>query len=109
MRVLFICMVALLALSGCVSTSGVLPMGKDTYSLTVSVSGSGFDADNAPKAKKEAVTQASEYCKSLSKEIAVQTISGRNTVSGGSIYDIIFQCLNANDPALKNRPVFTTK
>ena len=55
-------------LGGCVSTSGVLPMGKDTYSLTVSVSGSGWDADNATKAKKEAVTQANEYCKNLNKE-----------------------------------------
>lgn len=109
MRLLFIGMAALLALSGCVSTTGVLPMGKDTYTLTVSVSGSGFDADNATKAKKEAVTQANEYCKSLNRETLIQNISGRNILSGGSIYDIIFQCLNANDPALNNRPVYTTK
>jgi len=94
MRKIIFIAVALI-LSGCVSTSGVLPMGKDTYSLTVSVSGSGFDADNATKAKKEAITQAADYCKNLGKEVLVQNVSGRSLVSGGSVYDIIFQCLNA--------------
>ena len=109
MRVMFFGMTALLALSGCVSTSGALPMGKDTFSITVGVSDSLFDADNAPRAKKEAITQANEYCKSLNKETAIQTVSGRSNGRGGSNYDIIFQCLYANDPALQNRPIFTTK
>ena len=108
MRSLFISMAALFALSGCVSTSGALPIGKDTFSITVGVSDSWSDSENAPRAKKEALTQAGDYCKSLNKEISVQTMSGRSN-SAGSSYDIIFQCLNANDPALKNRPVFTTK
>jgi hypothetical protein len=109
MRLLFISVAALLALSGCVSTSGALPIGKDTFSITVGVSDSWSDSENAPKAKKEALTQAGDYCKSLNKEISVQTMSGRSNGKGGSNYDIIFQCLDANDPALKNRPVFTTK
>jgi len=106
-KIIFIAVASIL--SGCVSTSGVLPMGKDTYSLTVSVSGSGFDADNATKAKKEAITQSADYCKNLGKEVLVQNVSGRNLLSGGSVYDVIFQCLNANDSALSTRPTYTTK
>ena len=109
MRLLLIGLVALLALSGCVSTSGALPMGKDTFSIPVGVSASMFDADNAPRAKKEAITQANEYCKTLNKETLIQNVSGRSNGKSGSNYDIIFQCLNANDPALNTRPVYTTK
>jgi len=88
-------------LSACVSSSGVLPMGKDTYTLTVSVSDSVFDSENATKAKKEVMSQSTAYCKNLNKEVLVKNISSNTSgKSSTSNYDIIFQCLNASDPAL---------
>ena len=88
-------------LTACVSSSGVMPMGKDTYTLTVSVSDSVFDSENATKAKKEVMSQSASYCKTLNKEILVKNISSNTSgKSSTSNYDIVFQCLNANDSAL---------
>jgi hypothetical protein len=84
-------------LTACVSSSGILPMGKDTYTLTVSESDSLFDSENATKAKKEVMNQATAYCKNLNKEVLVKNMS--NTTSGKtstSSYDIVFQCVNTN-------------
>jgi hypothetical protein len=84
-------------LTACVSSSGILPMGKDTYTLTVSVSDSIFDSENATKAKKEVISQSTAYCKNLNKEVLVKNMS--NTTSGKtstSSYDIVFQCVNTN-------------
>ncbi len=94
-----------LLITGCVSNSGVLPMGKDTYTLSVGASGYGSVSSNNVSSRKEALTQANQYCSSKNKETLIKNIQPNSTYAG-STYELIFQCLDANDPAFNIRPEY---
>lgn len=81
-------------------------MGPDTYTLSVGVAGTGTISGNDMMAKRQAFTEANAYCASQGKQILVKNI-GRSSTMYGSTSDIIFQCLGANDPALRTRPEYS--
>jgi hypothetical protein len=88
--------VALVIVAGCVTvTSNIVPIGKDTYQL--SMTGVGFATQANTNVK--ALRTASEYCDKLGKHLVMQ----RNSESG--VYgwsprhsNLTFLCLDANDP-----------
>jgi hypothetical protein len=91
-RLLIAAVLAIVA--GCVTLpSKIVPVGKDTYQL--SMSGAGFAQANT----KKALRTASEYCDKLGKHLGLQ----RNAESG--VYgwsprqsNLTFLCLDADDP-----------
>jgi hypothetical protein len=88
--------VALVIVAGCVTVpSNIVPIGKDTYQL--SMTGVGFATQANTNVK--ALRTASEYCDKLGKHLVMQ----RNSESG--VYgrsprqsNLTFLCLDANDP-----------
>jgi hypothetical protein len=82
--------------AGCVTVpSNVVPVGKDTYQLSMTGVGFATQANTNVKALKT----ASDYCDKLGKHLVTQ----RNSESG--VYgwsprqsNLTFLCLDANDP-----------
>ena len=102
MNKLLILVVAVAAVAGCVTVpSTVVPIGKDTYQLSMTGVGFATQANTNVKALKA----ASEYCEKLGKHLVFQ----RNAESG--VYgwsprqsNLTFLCLDANDPDYKHAP-----
>ena len=92
-------------LSGCISSSGVLQLGPDTYTISAGTAGTGSISGNDTGAKRKALTEANSFCAKKGKQILVQNTGMKSTVYG-STNDIVFQCLDASDPALKIRPEY---
>jgi uncharacterized lipoprotein YmbA len=94
--------VFILVIAGCSSTSGVLQMGPDTYTLSVGASGTGSISGNDARAKKDALVEANQFCSSKGKQILVQNSNMKSTIAG-STSELIFQCIDNTDT---NRPVY---
>jgi hypothetical protein len=96
-------------LAGCASSTGVLPVGPDTYSISAGASAA---RGGLTGARGAALKEAGEYCAKAGKQILVQDISASS--SDAASYDIsqnsnvIFRCLSASDPDLK-RPNLETR
>ena len=90
-------------LGACEQSTGVLPMGPDTFSIATSNELGGVIA-----AKRAAVSEASTFCTSRGQQmVAIQSQSSvKEDWAGDSIghHDFTFRCLNAGDPQLR-RPV----
>lgn len=91
-------------LAGCAQSSGVLKMGPDTYSVSVHAAPARGGASGA---RRIAMAEANEACAAQGREILVQNItSGASSHLPGGTVDVMFQCLNQNDPGLQ-RPVYS--
>lgn len=93
-------MLASITVSACglkTYSSGVLPMGPDTFSVSA-------DDLNASTAKQAAHSQAQAHCASLGKEILVMNTKASRATR--NIYDVTFRCLSKGDPEL-TRPTYT--
>ena len=92
-----------LALSACAQSTGVLPMGPDTYSVTTSDELGGVVA-----AKRAAVSEATAFCAARGQQmVAMQSQSDvRRDWAGDAVghHDFTFRCLDPNDSQL-GRPV----
>lgn len=91
--------------AACASQTDVLPLGPDTFTVSVGAVGTGSKSGNDTQAKQQALVQANAYCVTKGKQILVQQMSMKSTM-WGSTSEIVFQCLDANDPLLKTRPVY---
>jgi hypothetical protein len=95
-RPMRLCSVVAVVMAGCVTVpSNIVPVGKDTYQL--SMTGVGFASQANTNVK--ALRTASEYCDKMAKHLVMQ----RNSESG--VYgfsprqsNLTFLCLDANDP-----------
>ena len=92
----------LLILAGCVSTSDVTPMGRDTFMVSTDARGAYFSRSSlvARSAQK-----ANAYCSTLGKEMMPDSIQNQG-VPGFTPLDnmFVFRCLAAGDPG-NQRPV----
>ena len=90
-------------LGACEQSTGVLPMGPDTFSVTTSSELGGVVA-----AKKAAVLEANTFCTSRRQQmVAMQSQSSvKEDWAGDSIghHDFTFRCLSTGDSQLR-RPV----
>ncbi len=80
-------------------SSGVLPMGPDTFSVSA-------DDLNASTAKRAALSEAQSHCKAMGKEILV-TNTKTSRGEARTLYDVTFRCLSTGDPELA-RPTYET-
>lgn len=80
-------------------------MGKDTYTLSVGVAGTGSVSGNNTSAKRKALSEANQYCAKMGKQILVKNTSLNSTMAG-STSDLIFQCLDAHDPEFGVKPEY---
>jgi hypothetical protein len=85
------------ALSGCATIpSAVVPIGKDTYQLSMTGVGFATQANTNVKALKA----ANAYCDSLGKHLMFQHASESGVYGFSPRQDnLVFLCLDANDPA----------
>ena len=80
-------------LASCTRSSGVWPVGPDTYTI---MTAAGTLAGGAPEARKIALVQATEYCNQQGTEILV--ISNNVSKDNVTNAEITFRCLAKGDP-----------
>jgi hypothetical protein len=89
-------MCAILALMGCVSTSEVLEVGRDTYS--VSATADGFRT--AASARQSAFETGATRCASLGTHFMLVNEATAPTRMGiDTTVNVTFRCLSDDDPA----------
>jgi hypothetical protein len=99
-RALAVAFVAVVLVGGCASSTGILPAGPDTYTITekfAPVRGGG-DA-----AERSALTKANEFCTQQGRQFLPNMMGqAGNTASpyGPTGYTVTFRCLLPNDPAV---------
>lgn len=82
------CVLALV-LSGCVTTSQVVPTGTDTYMITASTDACG----NCTPSQIRAAEQANAYCAALSKKMVVENMTQETfDISFGRKTTLMFRC-----------------
>jgi hypothetical protein len=91
-------------LGGCASSTGILPAGPDTYTISeryAPIRGGGVEA------QRESLTKASEFCvqQGLQFVPAVMGTSGAQSPYGPTGYTVTFKCLPQSDAAAKSYQV----
>jgi hypothetical protein len=83
-------LVAAIPLTGCVTASSVVPMGRDTYMIS-STSGRAFPS----RARIHAVKRANEFCDD--RKLHMEPVSENSSTGILSQADFVFRCLDEND------------
>lgn len=84
-----------IALSGCVSTSQVLEMGKDTYSVSATADG----YRDAASARQSAFETGTKKCTALGKRFMfVNESTARTRMGIDTTVNVTFRCLSDSDP-----------
>ncbi|MER0203084.1 MAG: hypothetical protein DU480_04330 [Nitrosomonas sp.] len=84
-----------ITLSGCLSTSQVLEMGRDTYSVTATADGYRL----ASQARESAFQAGTEKCTSLGKRfMLINEATARTRMGIDTTVTVTFRCLHENDP-----------
>jgi hypothetical protein len=89
------------ALCGCASSTGILPAGPDTYTISERYSPIRGGSDEA---ERSVLTKANEFCAQQGRQFVPNDMgqtagmANRNTTTG---YTVTFKCLLPNDPAIK--------
>lgn len=78
---------------GCASSTGVLPLGKDTYTITTDAH---FTRGGAGAAKSRAIVEANEYCSSLGLNFVFLNSSG-GSYGEYLNHDLTFRCVPEGD------------
>ena len=103
MRIATVAFIGVLAASlwGCTTSStGILPAGPNTYTVSETVApiqGGGAEA------QRRAITEANAYCGKMDKVFVPDNMSqGGNLANqyGPTGYNVTFRCLAADDPAV---------
>jgi hypothetical protein len=100
-KVYLLCIsLSILILTACASSSGVVPIGKDTY--MISRTQKGFSGSSG-KVKAEAFKEANQFCESQGKKLQIVSTSQKDMVlfTSDPSAEIQFMCLDAQDPELK--------
>ena len=83
-----------LSLVGCVSTSHVLEMGRDTYSVSATADG----LRDAASARQSAFQAGAQRCAALGKRFMfVNESMGRTRMGIDTTVDVTFRCLSEGD------------
>src|SRR6185312_11513652 len=91
-------------ISGCKTSSGVVPLGQNVYMITRTTKG--FVGASAP-VKAEALKEANDYCQKHGKVMKViKTVQkDMKPFRSDAAAEIYFKCLDPNDPELKTNSV----
>lgn len=99
MRKLFV-MTTTLVVGGCASSTGILPAGPDTYTLSEKFAPVRGGSDEA---QRSALTKANEYCTQQGKVFVPNNMGQAGDLAnpyGPTGYTVTFKCLLPNDPAI---------
>jgi hypothetical protein len=84
-----------MAMGGCVSTSQVLEIGRDTYSVSSTADG----YRTAASARDSAFSQGAQKCSQLGKRFMLTNESTARTRMGiDTTVTVTFRCLSESDP-----------
>src|SRR5580693_3277832 len=84
--------------AGCASSTGVLPAGPNTYTLSekfAPVRGGGDEAERV------ALTKANDFCAQQGRQFVpaiMNPVGNQNAAYGPTGYTVTFKCLLPNDP-----------
>src|ERR1700712_797822 len=87
-------------LGNCASSTGILPAGPDTYTLSerfAPVRGGGDEA------QRDALTKANEFCAQQGRQFVPNNMGQAGNLAnpyGATGYAVTFKCLLPNDPAI---------
>ena len=87
---LLCCTCALIACSGCASSTGVMPWGPGIYSVTVDQDKTLFTSLN--DAERKAYIEASEYCGAMGQDVKISSSSRGDTRWHYNV-KLIFRCI----------------
>ena len=92
-----------MVVTGCSTSSGVIPMGGDIYVISHTVKS--FVGSSEP-VKVEAIKQANDYCKKHGKEmVLIKTIQqDMKPFQSDAQAEVYFKCVDKDDPILKDPP-----
>jgi hypothetical protein len=92
-----------IVVGACAASTGVLPAGPDTYTITEKFSPL---RGGSTEAKRAALTKASDFCAEKGRVFApsIMREGGYNPQYGNTGYMVTFRCLPPNDPSVaRNR------
>lgn len=93
MRVSILFGSVIMLVGGCASSTGVLPLGKDTYTITTDAH---FTRGGAGAAKSRAINEANEYC--ASNGLNFVFLNSSNGSYGEYLtHDLTFRCVPEGD------------
>lgn len=94
MKRIFIVIVFSIILVGCVSTSEILEMGRDTYSVSATADG----MRSAASARQSAFEAGREMCAKQGKRFMfLNEVTSRTRMGIDTTIDVTFRCLSEND------------
>jgi hypothetical protein len=87
---------SVLTLAGCgVSTSEVVPVGRDSFMLTSTARGGLY----AGQERTESAKAANQYCDALSKHMVIRRIDTNGIAGLGPVTsNLVFSCVTSDDP-----------
>jgi hypothetical protein len=88
------------AVGGCASSTGILPAGPDTYTLSEKVAPIRGGADEA---ERIALPKANEFCAQQGRQFVPSNMGQSGNFAnpyGLTTYAVTFKCLPPNDPAI---------
>jgi hypothetical protein len=91
---LLVCLFAV-TISGCVSSSGPMPFGKDSYMISTSARGG---LDNPGSATQGAIKEANAHCASMGKVLMPRNTTQTGTPGWPGGAQLIYSCISENDP-----------
>lgn len=80
-----ISVIAAIALVGCATSSGVLPIGKDKFTVTI-------QSDTASSAKEKAINEANSFCAKSGKSMDIERMTPSSDALGWHSYEVNFGC-----------------
>ena len=89
--------------SGCASSTGVLQLSRDTYTVSAGMAGTGTVSGNNTASQQHVFTQATQFCRKLGKQMLVKNDS-LNASLAGSTTDLVFSCLDESNPEFQSKP-----
>ena len=75
------------SLIGCATSSGILPIGKNTFTVTI-------QSDTASSAKEKAINEANAFCAKSNQSIEVARMLPSSDAWGWHSYEVNFKCIN---------------
>lgn len=86
-----------IVVGGCAATTGVLPAGPDTYTITEKFSPF---RGGSTEAKRAALTKANDFCVEKGRVFvpSIMREAGYKPDYGNTGYMVTFRCLPSNDP-----------
>jgi hypothetical protein len=94
-----VAILAALLIGGCASSTGILPAGPDTYTITEKFAPIRGGSDEA---EKDAVSKASDFCTQRNREFVPNNMGPAGPPLNPTGYTVTFQCLLASDPRVAN-------